>query len=333
MVFDPEQVLRGGEVPTPDELRQEQIYLGMVKKHKERWMASRGLVEALDSEQSAELEANLAENDIHIREHAEDRFRLEKQHQIDPLTGLYLRDAFQELFVLGVRRDLEKDKMALLFTIDIDKFKTINDGLSYKEGDDVLKQIGVAITSSIREGDVGCRRSGDELYLLLNNVDPSADTALLFTHITDAISKIRLSDGRGVSVSVGCVKIKPDNGSFYNKVIMNSEDAASTAKGLGRNRLTVYDGLMHSTYVFKDGKYELDKEGNIEDLDVDPEQVKHDVESGLERTRGEIEAYYKDQLPVLLKSAYNCDSFEDMRIKDIVDMLYNVRVSKRKKKK
>lgn len=61
-----------------------------------------------------------------------------------------------------------------MLLIDIDRFKDVNDRHRYIVGDEVIRQIGMIIRGSLREGDVAGRYGGDEFGLVLCNTDVQA---------------------------------------------------------------------------------------------------------------------------------------------------------------
>ena len=52
---------------------------------------------------------------------------------------------------------------------DVDKFKDINDTFGHIKGDEVLKNIGLAMLNNVRDTDIPCRYGGDEFCIILPN--------------------------------------------------------------------------------------------------------------------------------------------------------------------
>jgi diguanylate cyclase (GGDEF)-like protein len=85
----------------------------------------------------------------------------------DPLTGLFNRRRFADVLKreFAVTRRYKNTLSCLL--IDIDHFKRINDQFGHDAGDQVLKEIGARIASTLREVDVAARYGGEEFAILL----------------------------------------------------------------------------------------------------------------------------------------------------------------------
>ena len=56
--------------------------------------------------------------------------------------------------------------------LDLDKFKQINDTYGHLAGDDVLKNVGIAISTVVRESDIVGRIGGDEFSILMPGASP-----------------------------------------------------------------------------------------------------------------------------------------------------------------
>lgn len=89
---------------------------------------------------------------------------------IDPLTGLFNRRFLHEEFPTLAQGMPEEDRLGVLF-IDVDDFKAINDKHGHLIGDEVLKTISKTIQYNLKGNDFVIRYGGDEILVLLRNVD------------------------------------------------------------------------------------------------------------------------------------------------------------------
>ncbi|MBC7926700.1 MAG: GGDEF domain-containing protein, partial [Bryobacteraceae bacterium] len=121
----------------------------------------------------------------------------------DPLTGLYNRRGF---FLLAERQwqlVLRKKTSILLFYIDVDHFKEINDLLGHKEGDRALRTVASALRECFRKTDIVARMGGDE-FAITAIEDPGSSRAVMEQRLADIVRKNNEKDGAfQLSLSVG----------------------------------------------------------------------------------------------------------------------------------
>jgi len=97
-----------------------------------------------------------------------DRRALESLARSDALTGLLNRRSFDAELASECARADRSGQPLCVVTLDIDRFKAINDRFGHGAGDQVLRQLAVAMGSSVRAGvDSAYRLGGDEFALLL----------------------------------------------------------------------------------------------------------------------------------------------------------------------
>jgi diguanylate cyclase (GGDEF)-like protein len=86
----------------------------------------------------------------------------------DPLTSLLNRRAFGEELEWACARARRFERPLCLVCIDLDDFKSINDGGGHDTGDLALRQLADTLAASVRQGvDLVFRLGGDEFALLL----------------------------------------------------------------------------------------------------------------------------------------------------------------------
>ncbi|MBM3663897.1 MAG: diguanylate cyclase [Actinobacteria bacterium] len=146
---------------------------------------------------------------------------------IDPLTGLLNRSGLERW--LGVDPTdpgtTELPPFALII-VDLDDFKAVNDRFGHPCGDELLANVGIAVRSSVRPGDVVCRWGGDEFVVLCPGASDD-DLASIGDRLVDAIAAVDV-DGASVTASVGCQRT-----SRHPFPIDAADDALYRAKAAG----------------------------------------------------------------------------------------------------
>jgi diguanylate cyclase (GGDEF)-like protein len=84
----------------------------------------------------------------------------------DFLTKLANAKAFVEAAEAEIRRAKRYNLAMSVAYIDLDDFKTVNDSFGHSRGDELLIQVGAAITKNVRETDLAARIGGDEFSIL-----------------------------------------------------------------------------------------------------------------------------------------------------------------------
>ncbi|MGH8111511.1 MAG: GGDEF domain-containing protein [Rhodanobacteraceae bacterium] len=96
----------------------------------------------------------------------------------DSLTGCINQQAFTEVASAEVARAMRYQHDISMLALDVDHFKSINDEYGHLIGDDVLRQLGATLRSSVRGTDFVARVGGDELLVLCPETGASAATEL-----------------------------------------------------------------------------------------------------------------------------------------------------------
>src|ERR1700681_1619880 len=96
----------------------------------------------------------------------------------DPLTGLYNRRLFAETFEKELNRARRYGQPLGLVTLDLHRFKEVNDKHGHPRGDDVLRAAASTLKKALRTSDSAFRIGGDEFALLLPQTDSPQALAL-----------------------------------------------------------------------------------------------------------------------------------------------------------
>ena len=93
---------------------------------------------------------------------------LEDKADTDLLTDLNNKMATER----KIREYMEQypDKQGVLFVLDVDNFKKINDTMGHAFGDEVLRNLAVRLQSMFRATDIVGRTGGDEFMVFLKDI-------------------------------------------------------------------------------------------------------------------------------------------------------------------
>lgn len=160
---------------------------------------------------------------------------LEALAHTDALTGV----ANTRSFYLEVEREIERSRRYrhpfVLAYIDLDHFKSINDGLGHAAGDDLLRSVAHTITRSVRESDTVARLGGDEFAVLMPETTESTVAAALErvrSGLADAISS-NGDRGPRVDATIGAVVFETVPASV-DAAVMLADELMYEGKRLGR---------------------------------------------------------------------------------------------------
>jgi len=156
----------------------------------------------------------------------------------DALTGLFVRRYFLERFKEELARAARKKRAISLLLIDIDHFKEYNDRFGHAAGDLVLKFLAQTLMAVMRPGDIAVRYGGEELGVLLYDID-GPGTAKEAERMRAAIKSKPLvfrKSNNVITVSMG-VSSYPKDASLKDELIRIADERLYKAKELGRDRV------------------------------------------------------------------------------------------------
>jgi diguanylate cyclase (GGDEF)-like protein len=156
---------------------------------------------------------------------------LKAQATRDVLTGLSNRRALEtQLPALFKQCKLSGSDLVVLM-IDVDYFKTLNDTLGHAAGDELLRQIGQLIRSSIRQNDFAFRCGGDEFVIVLPGATPPVGRNLAerLRSLVDALAKT-LHVSRPPRLSIGLASMNLVNAASEAELLAEADKDLYTIK-------------------------------------------------------------------------------------------------------
>jgi diguanylate cyclase len=153
----------------------------------------------------------------------------------DPLTGIWNRQALNEVLDKEYTRWVRYKKPLSIILWDIDLFKNINDQYGHAAGDKVLKTIAQIFTSQIRDADFIARFGGEEFMGVFPETQLN-DALFLANKVREKIagSKFHYED-TAVSISVSAGLASFTEGDDIDEVFKRADKALYSAKESGRN--------------------------------------------------------------------------------------------------
>jgi diguanylate cyclase (GGDEF)-like protein len=175
-----------------------------------------------------------------------ERKRLEAQlvHQADhdSLTGVLGRRRFQEELARHLAQARRYGTEGALLFLDLDDFKSINDGLGHGAGDKMLSSVATLLREWLRESDLLCRLGGDEFAILLLRADRGQAEAVAGQLLAAIRAHEVVIDGRSVrtTASIG-IALLPEHGLAVEEALAHADTAMYRAKEAGRDLGRVYE--------------------------------------------------------------------------------------------
>lgn len=162
----------------------------------------------------------------------------------DKLTGLSNRHTFNTR--INDELSPENPEGSVLFAIDLDDFKSVNDSYGHHVGDALLVEVAARINACIRKGDWAARLGGDEFVVMAVNYNPDkwaidllADRLLAALALPYRIEELELH----MSASVGIARY-PADASSARELTHNADMALYAAKQGGRNQWRLFNPSM-----------------------------------------------------------------------------------------
>ncbi len=167
--------------------------------------------------------------------------RMSYQATHDPLTGLINRREFERRLDEAMDDAHAEEAVHMLFYMDLDRFKAVNDSCGHLAGDNMLREVASLIKEQVRDSDFVGRLGGDEFGALLIGC-PIEKARQIATDICNAIADYRFvwkDKIFNIGISIGLVEISHVSGTLQD-VMSAADSACYVAKQQGRGKVHVY---------------------------------------------------------------------------------------------
>jgi len=164
----------------------------------------------------------------------------------DVLTELPNRILLQMQLQGAIERAERSGLLLVLLFVDLDRFKSVNDGLGHTAGDALLKAVGVRLKESSRKIDMVARFGGDEFIIVLENIQHETLATLIASKVRKALEQPYMIEGREcfITASIG-ISLYPKDGQDAEALLKNADAAMYQAKENGRNNAQHYSQEMN----------------------------------------------------------------------------------------
>ena len=209
------------------------------KDHSTRWILVN--LQAERDEAGNILFVNGTTEDITARKLAEGRVQF--LAYFDALTGLPNRALMNDRLGQALAHARRRSEKVAVMSLDLDRFKLINDSLGHSVGDLLLKEVAERLKGCTRDQDTVSRIGGDEFVILLTGVD---NASVVASRMVAALTSTFEVNGQSLSTSCSIgISIFPDHGDDGETLIKYADQAMYCAKESGRNAFRFFTSDMN----------------------------------------------------------------------------------------
>jgi diguanylate cyclase (GGDEF)-like protein len=182
-----------------------------------------------------------------------ERLRIDAERELarralhDPLTGLANRSSFLQVLRNALDHRARHPGMLAVLTIDLDRFKLMNDAVGHDLGDEFLTVIAKRLQGSLRGHDVVARLSADEFAVVLHDAATPRAALTIAERTLALLAQPVVLHGQEyfTTASIG-VALADDPTMAPTDLLRWAESALHRAKDRGRNRVEMFDVEMQN---------------------------------------------------------------------------------------
>ncbi|MCD4758604.1 MAG: diguanylate cyclase [Arcobacteraceae bacterium] len=161
----------------------------------------------------------------------------------DPLTQIFNRRYFSEQSKKIKSFSQRNNNIPFsIITLDIDKFKKINDTYGHLVGDEVIIKVAHIIEAEVRTSDIVARFGGEEFVMLLQDCDLDGAYKVaekVRQDIEKTSISVHLDTEVKFTVSIGVAQFSEVDNNNIELTLSRADEALYKAKNIGRNKTVV----------------------------------------------------------------------------------------------
>lgn len=216
-----------------------------------RWVMKRGV--ALRQADGWAFRMAGSITDVHLHKQTEMRLQHDALH--DGLTGLPNRALFLEHVGSALNRQRGADDQHFaVMTINLQRFRLVNDSFGHAAGDELLRHVAHTLSSALRQGDIAARVGGDQFALLLNHIAAPTEGLRVAATMREALAAPTQVAGQslypkcriGVAMSTD---YRDCDGDAAATMLRDADNALQLSRQRGDDTVAVFHASMHAASV------------------------------------------------------------------------------------
>ncbi len=167
----------------------------------------------------------------------------------DELTGLCNRRGFMAIAERQLKIGHRTGRGILLFFMDIDGMKQINDSFGHGEGDRALRRMAKALKMTFRDSDVIARLGGDEFAVLAIEASDNSESAIR-ARLSEDLRSVSASESRyTLNLSMGAVRINICSDASIGEWMVRADQAMYEQKRRRLSRMPEPAAVLQTNQV------------------------------------------------------------------------------------